>query len=101
MKKLKSIIKAIVAPYIVTAILLYLGIRELGKLIYHYPRHSIVVVAVTLMFVIMTVTLLAGNEFQLLPSWMKIAMPYAIGSSAFVGSICWTIKSFGLAPPLK
>ena len=98
MKMAIKVFKVIIDPYIAGTKVLYWGIKEFGKLVYHYPRHSIVVVAVTSAFTIMAVTLLVSSDLQFLPSWMLSTMPFVIGGSTFAGSICWTIKSFGVAP---
>ena len=70
--------------------LLRWSIVELAKVIYRNPMRAIFVVGITSAFTIMGVSILMGEEFQVLSYGLRVMTMCAIGIGSFIGSISYS-----------
>ena len=83
--------------YVQTGQLLYTGIKAggkaLGRLIWHSPIHTVFVVVITGVMVTMSASIVNSETLKILPYALRVATICIIGVSAFIGSICWSMKA--------
>ena len=100
MKKIKKmkriitrVIKIVFEPYWLSVKSIFLGFKELGKLMYHYPLHSVFVIAITGAMTTIGTSMLNDAQFSFMPFYLRVTTICVIGVSALIGSACWSVKA--------